>query len=101
MAEYEPSPQEKEQRRRRQRSTLRSLAWGLSIFSQLGISIALPLVACIGGAFWLKERFGLGAWVLLLGIVLGIGTAADCAVKFYSQVMRRLKKQQDEREDER
>ena len=45
--------------------------------TQLGISIAAPLALCIMGAFWLRNRFGLGAWVLIVGILLGLYLAFD------------------------
>lgn len=45
--------------------------------TQLGISVAVPLALCILGAVWLRNRFGLGAWVLILGIGLGLYLAVD------------------------
>lgn len=45
--------------------------------TQLGISVAAPLVLCTLGAVWLRGRFGLGAWVLLVGIGAGCILAAD------------------------
>ncbi len=44
---------------------------------QLGLSVALPLA---GGAWlgvWLRDRFSLGAWVIVCGVVLGMILAAD------------------------
>lgn len=45
--------------------------------TQLGISVAFPLAGFILLAVWLRSRFGLGQWVLWLGIVLGIAGAID------------------------
>lgn len=45
--------------------------------TQLGISVAVPLALCVLGAVWLRNRFGLGSWVLILGIGLGLYLAAD------------------------
>ena len=45
--------------------------------TQLGISVAVPPALCILGAVWLRNRFGLGAWILIVGIVLGLYLAAD------------------------
>ena len=99
MAEYHLSPGEKDRRQKERFSALREIAWGLSVFTQLGISVATPLVVLIGGAWWLQNRFALGAWVLIAGIVLGIGTAADSALRFYRQVMRRIEKKNQEQKD--
>ena len=47
---------------------LKLLVW----LTQLGISAVLPLCVLTGLAFWLKSRFSLGNWVLIVGIVLGV-----------------------------
>lgn len=93
------SPEEEQLRKERRKNFRRELSWGLANFTQLGISITLPLVTFIYGAIWLRERFSLGSWILILGIVLGLGTSADCAVKFYGQVMKRMKKTKNEPKD--
>lgn len=40
--------------------------------TQLGLSTAAPLAGFVLLAVWLKNRFGLGSWVLFVGIGLGI-----------------------------
>ena len=45
--------------------------------TQLGLSTAVPLVGFIWLAVWLRDRFNLGAWVLLVGIGLGVYSAVD------------------------
>ena len=52
---------------------LNLLVW----LTQLGISVAGPLAGFILLAVWLRQRFDLGMWVLLVGIVLGISGAID------------------------
>lgn len=52
---------------------LNMLVW----LTQLGISIAAPLAGFTLLAFWLRQRFDLGIWVLLVGIALGISGAID------------------------
>lgn len=49
------------------------LAW----LTQLGLTVALPLAGFILLALWLQNRFGWGAWVLWVGIVLGFVSAVD------------------------
>jgi hypothetical protein len=44
----------------------------LTWMTQLGLTVALPLGGFIWLAVWLRDRFGLGSWVLWLGIALGI-----------------------------
>ena len=52
---------------------LQLLTW----LTQLGLSTAVPLAGFILLAVWLKNRFGLGNWVLFLGISLGVFSAID------------------------
>lgn len=47
----------------------------LALVSQLGFSIACPMVIFIGGGAWLDSKLGWTPWLLLLGMILGIGTA--------------------------
>ena len=52
---------------------LKMLIW----LTQLGISIAAPLAGFILLAVWLRERYALGAWVLVAGILFGLVGAVD------------------------
>ena len=45
--------------------------------TQLGLTVALPLGGLIWLAVWLRNRFDLGAWILWLGIGLGVIFALD------------------------
>ena len=52
--------------------------WNLLVWlTQLGISVAGPLAGFILLAVWLHQRFDLGTWVLIVGIILGISGAID------------------------
>ena len=52
---------------------LQLLTW----LTQLGLSTAIPLAGFVLLAVWLKNRFGLGNWVLFVGIGLGVVCAVD------------------------
>ena len=56
--------------------------------TQFGFSVAGPLVICIVAAVWLQRHFSLGGWVVLMGIVLGIGGAVS-GLRSSLQAMRR------------
>ena len=49
----------------------------LTWLTQLGLSVAFPLGGLIVLAVWLRGRFGLGSWVLWVGIGLGLILALD------------------------
>ncbi len=44
---------------------------------QLGISVAGPLGGFVLLSVWLRQRFELGIWVVILGVVLGMIGAVD------------------------
>ncbi len=50
---------------------LKNIVW----ITQLGLSVAAPIVLCVLGSVWLGNRFGLGPWVVAVGTLLGIGAA--------------------------
>jgi hypothetical protein len=48
----------------------------LALVTQLGFSIACPMVVFIGGGAWLDNKLGWSPWLLFVGILLGVATAA-------------------------
>ena len=72
---------------------LNLLVW----LTQLGISVAVPPAAFIWLGVWLRERFALGSWVVILAIVAGIVCALD-GLRTSLKAMERMsaeKKQED------
>ena len=55
--------------------------------TQFGFSVTVPLCALLLLGSWLKDRWGLGPWVLLLCLGLGIGTGVAGAVR----ILRKLR----------
>lgn len=53
-----------------------SMASALVLATQLGFSVACPMVVFIGGGAWLDSKLGWGPWLLFLGVILGIASAA-------------------------
>lgn len=45
--------------------------------TQLGLSVALPLVGFTLIGVWIHSSFGLGRWVILCGLALGLISAAS------------------------
>ncbi len=50
---------------------LKNIVW----LTQLGLSVAAPILLCVLGAVWLRNRLDWGAWVIVLGVLLGVGAA--------------------------
>lgn len=56
----------------------------LSFMSQIGLSMIIPLAIWIFIAVLLQRKFGLGSWVLIVGILLGVYNAACSFFKLLS-----------------
>ena len=63
----------------------------ITILSQLGLSLASPLLLCLFLCSWLCARFGLGGWIYLPGFVFGLGGSAMTARKIYLRIMKQEK----------
>ena len=65
--------------------------------TQLGISVAAPLGGFIWLGIWLNQRFALGIWVVIAGVLLGIVCAVD-GLRVSLRAMERLSKDKSEQE---
>lgn len=66
--------------------------------TQLGLSIAAPLAGFTLVAIWLRQRFGLGVWVLILGILLGLAGAID-GFRVSMKAMEQMSKDKSDQKD--
>lgn len=70
-------------------------------FAQLGISVAVPLGGAIWLSVWLYQKFQLGVWVIILGVVIGLYGAID-GLRASLKAMERLAEQPEKKiEDQR
>lgn len=63
--------------------------------TQLGISVAVPLGGFVWLGVWLRQRFLLGVWVLLVCIFLGLVCAVD-GMRSSLKAMERMAKDKKE-----
>lgn len=73
----------------------------LSFLTQLGLSIITPILLCILGAVWLQNRFHLGGWVLIVGILLGVGGGCSAFYQFYQFIQREERREKERKEEEK
>lgn len=57
-------------------------------FTQLGLSLVVPLLLCLWAAGWLQRRFHLGNWMLLVGLGLGLGTMGITFYRFICGILK-------------
>lgn len=60
----------------------REIAKALSSITQLGLSIVISFLLWIMIAAWLRKTFSLGNYIMLIGILLGAGSAVLTLIKF-------------------
>ena len=65
--------------------------------TQLGISVAAPLGGFIWLGVWLRQRFSLGAWVVLVCIFVGLVCAID-GLRVSLRAMERMAKDKKDQE---
>ncbi len=65
--------------------------------TQLGLSVAVPLGGLIWLSVWLRDAFGLGDWVVWIGVILGLYMAITGFVDSMKLLMR-LSKSPKEKE---
>lgn len=58
--------------------SLKAAAW----ITQFGINMITPIILFIIIALWLKEKFNLGDWIMILAIILGVGGAIGSMFSF-------------------
>lgn len=79
-----------------QKKSTKSILTYLVFFTQFGLNMMIPPVFYTVLAWWLTRKFGWGNWVVLVGILLGIGTAGVNLWKFAVYTQR--KAQESERD---
>ncbi len=69
----------------------------LTFLTQLGLGVALPLVGFVFLSVWLRDQFGWGNWVVVLGTILGLLFAADGLYWALKTMNRLVKKDKGEK----
>lgn len=63
--------------------------------TSLGASLTAPLVVCVLGAMWLRDKFSLGGWVMVPAILLGLATGGWNLIKFFRFTQREAERKED------
>ena len=71
---------------------------GLSMLTQLGLSIAMPPVLCILFGLWAQRKWALGEWVVPVALLAGLVSGACSFASFIRSA--RYKAQKEDRENE-
>ena len=71
---------------------LREAFKNLTMLSQLGLSLVVPILVCLFLCYWLTTSFSVGGWIYIPGFIFGIGSSCMTAWKFYNSVILKNKK---------
>ena len=71
---------------------------GLSMLTQLGLSIALPPVLCILFGIWAQKKWALGEWVIVVSLIVGLISGACSFASFIRTARYKAKKEDENRE---
>ena len=65
--------------------------------TQFGLSLAAPVLICVGLCAFLTARTGIGSWIFIPGFLFGLGGSLSTALKFGKMVSGRQKKEDKDR----
>ena len=65
----------------------------ISMLGQLGLNIIIPIILCGLACWFLTDKCGVGEWVFIPGLILGIGAAFMSGYKFYLAETKKAKKE--------
>jgi hypothetical protein len=57
----------------------------LTLITQFGVSLISPILLCLFVSIWIQERFQIGYWVVIIGILLGIAAMMNTFYRFYKK----------------
>ena len=80
--------------------TYMKLAKAIAMVGQLGFTLLTPPVAMGLLGWWLQSRFGLGFWIMLVCLVIGLLTAAANARQFYRRILASFRDKEQAKEPE-
>ena len=58
--------------------------------TQFGLNMVTPIVLCTIAAVWVNNRFNIGGWVVVAGIVLGVAASGLNMVNFMKTVKKEM-----------
>lgn len=64
----------------------------LSLLTQLGLSLVVPILLCLFLCWFLNDRFDIGGWIYIPGFIMGLGSSFMTAYKFYLFESKKTKK---------
>lgn len=74
--------------------------YNFSLISQLAISFLTPIFLMIFVCTWLKNNFGIGDWLIIAGILIGLGSGLSSVWVYLKKSIKDAEEQRQEYEDQ-
>ena len=82
--------------RREQMKDWVEISQRLIMLGQLGLSLMMPILICLGICYLLVTKAGLGLWIYIPGFIFGLGASFMTAYKMWLSVTAKEKKKAQE-----
>ena len=69
----------------------------ITMVTQFGLSLLMPLLMCLGLCWWLVTKVGLGACVYFPGFIFGLVSSFMVAYRLYLSVLKKEEKEKKKR----
>ncbi len=71
------------------KDTRKEIFEALSAITGLGLSVMISFLLWVGIAMWLQNKYSLGDYVMVIGVLLGIGSGSVTFMKFCTRETRK------------
>lgn len=74
------------------KETRKEIFQALSAITGLGLSVVISFLIWIGIAYWVQSKFSLGNYIMVIGVLMGIGSGSMTFWKFCTRDAKKGKK---------
>ena len=74
------------------KDTKKEIFEALSSITGLGLGVMISFLLWVGIAMWLQNKYSLGDYVMVIGVLMGIGSGCATFMKFCLRDVKRGKK---------
>lgn len=74
------------------KETRKEIFQALSAITGLGLSVVISFLIWIGIAYWVQSKFSLGNYIMVIGVLMGIGSGSVTFMKFCTSTSRKENK---------
>ena len=74
---------------KKQGVSFKDAVWVLAVGSQMGLSIALPVILALAVGYWLDTRLGTLPWITLLLVLVGTVSGPIIAYRWVTSAVRK------------